>query len=114
MGGNITIRIDYATDVEFYEDLDMEDAMKSKERGNCLFEKELYHEAILAYTRGIELCPPVSLLSTLLCNRAFCFMNIQNYEAAIQGTIYIFHDNLRNLTLESSNTNFERLQKSYC
>lgn len=89
MGGNITIRIDYATDLEFFEDLDMKDAMKSKVRGNTFFEKGLYHEAILAYTCGIELCPPVSLLSTLLCNRAFCYMHIQNYTAAIQGIIFL-------------------------
>jgi hypothetical protein len=92
MGGMVTIRSDFATDIEFCDDFTLGDATKFKERGNSLYENEFFYDATLVYTSGIELSPPPSLLSILLCNRSICYMNLRNFTAAVRDCRVIINE----------------------
>ncbi|XP_064603101.1 tetratricopeptide repeat protein 1-like [Liolophura sinensis] len=63
-----------------------EDAQALKESGNNLFKEGEYAEAIKAYGKGLQLCPPsfAKDRSIMYSNRAACHMRSENFEEAIE------------------------------
>lgn len=63
-------------------------ALECKELGNQHFRNQDYDEAIEAYTRAIDYCPEMDehkeVLSTLLGNRAACYIAENDYEPTVQ------------------------------
>jgi tetratricopeptide (TPR) repeat protein len=57
----------------------IEEAEKHKENGNNLFKEKKYEEAILEYTKAIEICPN----SLYYSNLAICNLNLENYGEAL-------------------------------
>ncbi|KAI0832494.1 hypothetical protein BC628DRAFT_1346926 [Trametes gibbosa] len=55
-------------------------AQNFKEQGNDYFQGKRYREALGFYAQGIDACPTdKTLLEALLCNRAACNLELQNY-----------------------------------
>ncbi|XP_071839630.1 uncharacterized protein [Apostichopus japonicus] len=72
----------------------IEESSALKEEGNSFFKQNLFKEAVQKYTLAIEKCPPTvktdgkkiswnSLMVTLYCNRAQCYLKDRQYQNAV-------------------------------
>ena len=63
----------------------MNEAIKLKNKGNELFRKKNYEEALKLYTQAIQLCPPDKRkeMSTFYQNRAACYEHMKQFEQVI-------------------------------
>ncbi len=84
MGGLLAIRVDFPSDVVIIDDaIDIQNAEACKNRGNQFFGKELYSEAVSAYTDGLRATVTSDLLrGQILCNRALCYLTMNNSSSA--------------------------------
>ncbi|KAF7312063.1 hypothetical protein MIND_00218400 [Mycena indigotica] len=68
-----------------YEGTPDEIALNFKEQGNEYFKGKRYREAMGFYTQGIDAKPiDAALLEALLCNRAACNLELQNYGTVLR------------------------------
>ena len=59
-----------------------------KERGNSLYTKQKYREAVLAYSEAMQLQNlPDRMMATLLSNRAMCYLNLSDPKSALDSAI---------------------------
>nr|XP_027197095.1 mitochondrial import receptor subunit TOM70-like [Dermatophagoides pteronyssinus] len=63
----------------------LNEAIKLKNKGNELFRKKNYEEALKLYTQAIQLCPPDKRkeMSTFYQNRAACYEHMKQFEQVI-------------------------------
>ncbi|TBU33271.1 40S ribosomal protein S7 [Dichomitus squalens] len=68
-----------------YEGTPDEVAQNFKEQGNDYYKGKRYREALGFYTQGVDAKPTdKSLLEALLCNRAACNLELQNYGSVLR------------------------------
>ncbi|RXW25786.1 hypothetical protein EST38_g77 [Candolleomyces aberdarensis] len=68
-----------------YEGTPDEIAANFKDQGNDYFKGKRYREALGFYTQGIDVKPTdKNLLTALLCNRAACNLELQNYGSVLR------------------------------
>ncbi|KIY45880.1 TPR-like protein [Fistulina hepatica ATCC 64428] len=65
-----------------------------KEQGNEYFKSKRYRDAMSFYTQGIDAKPTdITLLEALLCNRAACNLELQNYGSVLKDTAQVLSVN---------------------
>eukprot|EP01079_Euglenida_sp_SAG-EU17-18_P006132 gene6132-1095_t len=83
--GQVVIRVDYFTDVEVLQDVELDSARAGKERGNQLFQRGFIQAAVRVYTKTLSLtdCKD-DMCATLLSNRAQCNLTLKDYREAFR------------------------------
>ena len=55
-----------------------------KEAGNVAFASKKFYDAIESYSRALDTKPSDTMIATLLSNRAAAFLNLNNYQNALE------------------------------
>lgn len=53
-----------------------------KQAGNDLFRSSKYQDAIVEYSKALEICPGKEDINTLYRNRAACFLKLDKFQEA--------------------------------